>query len=188
MTTLSYDLNARLHRLGFSLEDLATNRSGLLTERQQQEVAYRQRIYVRHGRFVILIMWVGFTLLIVGSQIVQFLSGSKTLDSFNAELPYVGLALLILSGIVGFAFLWSIVSGRDLTNGTISSVEGQARVRVRPIAMRYRTYMRCEVKIGRRTFLQADENQFDAFVDGVSYRVFYIRYRPLHVILSAELL
>lgn len=188
MTTSPTDLNARLYTLGFTPEDLAANRTGSLSERQRGEVAYYQRIYVRNGRFVMLIMWVGFALLIVGSQVLPLLSGSKTIDSFNAELPYVGLALLILSALVGFALLWSVFSGRDLMNRTISSAEGQAQVRVRPIAMRYRTYLRCEVKIGGRTFLLADQNQFDAFVDGVSYRVYYIRYRPLHVILSAEVL
>lgn len=188
MDSPSIDLNARLQRLGFTPEDLAANRNGRLTERQQQDVAYRQRVYVRNGRIMLLVMWVGFVLLIAGSQVVALLSGSTTMERLTADLPYLGLAVLILSSLIGFGFLWSVFSGRDLMNGKISSVEGQARVRMRRLPGRYRNYPRCEVKIGGRTFLLVDQNLFDAFVDGVRYRVFYIRYRPLHVILSAEVL
>jgi hypothetical protein len=188
MHSSSIDLNAHLQRLGFTPDDLVANRTGSLTERQKLEVASRQRIYVRNGRFVTLIMWLVFVLLIVASQVVPLISGNKTMESFNHELPYIGLALLILSGIVGFALLWGVISGRDLTSGKISSVEGKARVRIRRLPGRYRDYPRCEVKISGRTFLLPDQNQFDAFMDGVDYRVFYVRYRPLHVILSAEVL
>lgn len=188
MYSSSTDLNVRLQRLGFTPEDLAANRSGVLTERQQQEVAYRQRIYVKNGRIAMLVMWGGFSLLIVGWQVVSLLTGSLTMERFTAELPYVGIALAGMTGCFGFAFIWGLIGGRDLMNGKISVVEGRARVRVREIPGRYQNYPRCEVKIGGRTFLLAERNQFDVFEDGVSYRVFHIRFRPLHIILSAEVL
>lgn len=188
MTTSPIDLNAQLRQLGFSLEDLAANRSGSLTERQRDEIANRQTIYVRNGRFMLLVMWLGFATVIVGFQLVPLLLGSKSLDSFNAELPYIGLSLLILSGLMGVALVWSIIGARNLMSGTIRVAEGQAKVRIRTLPGRYKHYPRCEVKLGGRTFLLVDRNQFDAFVDGVGYRVFYIPFAPLHVILSAEVI
>src|SRR5690606_14106384 len=109
MYSSSTDLNVRLQRLGFTPEDLAANRSGVLTERQQQEVAYRQRIYVKNGRIAMLVMWGGFSLLIVGWQVVSLLTGSTTMERFTAELPYVGIALAGMTGCFGFAFIWGLI-------------------------------------------------------------------------------
>lgn len=181
--TTPIDLNARLNRLGFTPEDLAANRADLLTERQCVEVAYRQKIYVRNGRIMLLILWSIFAVLIV-----PLLLGSKDIDTFNAELPSAGLALLLVSGLAGFAFIWGSGSARDLISGKISHAEGRAKVRIRTPGGCYKDYPRCEVKLGRRTFLLADRDQFNAFVDGTPYRVFYVRNVPLHVILSAEVI
>ena len=179
LTTAALDerLQSRLH---FSLDDLNANRENRLTDHQRLLVRSKQRAYVHNGSIALGVMWAIFVALMIGSVIGQ---GAKPEDM--RVLPYVLLAMTIIFALV---LLFSRLYARDLMAGRISSVEGRADPREVQYQSRYSRGISYQLRIGGRRFLMVSKLELSAFETGARYRVYYIRYAPLHVLLSAEAL
>ncbi|MEO8395529.1 MAG: hypothetical protein ABI700_21220, partial [Chloroflexota bacterium] len=80
------------------------------------------------------------------------------------------------------------IYARDLIREHISSADGRATTKHVKNASRYGRGFSYELRIGRRKFLMFSESELSAFETGALYRVYYIRYAPLHILLSAEAL
>lgn len=177
----STELNDRLMRgLGFSTADLAANRSGELTPAQRELLTLKKRLYVTNGQRTLLLMWAAFTTLIIVSLLVQGLPASDL-----AVLPAV---LACLSGFFVFVGLVSRFFARHLLRQTVTSVQGRARTKIGTYYRYGRKIETYELLIGRRKFHLLSQQELSAFEDGALYRVYYVPYAPLHVLLSAEAL
>lgn len=174
-----YD-NRLMQAFGFSSADLSANRHGELTGAQRARLDAKHRDYFRKGNLTILFMWGGFSLLIVGSLVLQDVPPSD-----RAIVPYV---LLGMSVFFGAMWLLGRFHARNLARQRFTFVEGQARTRTR-VYHRYggETYT-YELRIRRRKFNLLSQDELSAFEDGATYRVYYVPYAPLHIILSAEVL
>ena len=164
--------------LGFTSADLRANQQGRLTESQRDLAQSKYRSYVRNGLIALLVMWLIFTALLVGSLIAQ---GSQPEDM--RVLPYVIGAMTAIFVLVGIGSLWH---GRDLRDGRVRSVEGVAKTKVATYQGRYSRSTGYELTIGGQKFRLISQMELAAFQNGSHYRVYYIRYAPLHVLLSAE--
>lgn len=172
--------NPLMQAFGFSPADVISNRHGELTAAQRERLDAKHRDYFRKGNLTILLMWGGFTLLIVGSLVLQ---GAPPQDM--EILPY---ALLGLTVFFGAAWLIARFHARNLTRQRFTFAEGQARTKTRKYYRYGREIHAYELRIGRHKFNLLSQDELSAFEDGVTYRVYYVPYAPLHIILSAEAL
>jgi len=174
-------LNDRVQsRLRFTAEDLSANRAGRLSDAQQVLVRSKQRSYVRNGGIALAVMWAIFTALLIVSVISE---GAKPQDL--AVLPFVIAGMTLIFAAVGVG---SRIHARELLRGQIRMVEGQAVTKRAKYTTRYGRGISYVLRIGRQKFLMTSERELDAFETGAHYRVYYIWYTPLHILLSAEAL
>jgi hypothetical protein len=174
-------LNERVKsKLRFSAEDVIANRERRLTDDQWVLVRSKQRAYVRKGTIGLVVMWAIFTVLMIVAVVAQ---GAKPQDL--RVLPYALGFNTLMFGAVGVG---GRIYARDLVSGKISSADGRAVTKKVKYQARYGSGFNYELRIGRRKFLMNSERDLKAFETGVLYRVYYVRYAPLHIILSAEAL
>ncbi len=174
-------LNERLARaLRFTPDDLRANQERRLTDDQRVLVCSKRRSYVRNGGIALALMWAIFMLLMIVSVIAQ---GLKPQD-----LRVLPFALGFITLIFGSVGIGGRIYARDLIREHISAVDGRATTKVARYVSRYGSGVNYELRIGRRKFLLTSESELSAFETGALYRVYYIRYAPLHILLSAEAL
>lgn len=169
-----------MQAFGFSSADQIANRHGELTGAQRERLDAKRRDYFRKGNLTILLMWGGFTLLVVVSM---FLQGAPPQDM--AILPYV---LLGMSAFFCAAWLIARFHARQMPRQRFTFAQGLARTRMRKYYRYGREIHHYELSLGRQKFNLLSQDELSAFEDGVSYRVYYIPYAPMHIILSAEAL
>lgn len=181
-----------MHDLKFTDADLKANRSGYLTENQRAEVQSTLAYYGQVGKRT---MW-GFAL------IIPVLMGIGLLiESNNSAIPMTAWlpGYAIFSAAI-FAFVMAASAfgrfntyrrGRDAREELISQVEGIVKLKIAPRSTwnRYPSFSLSVINrggMGLTVFRFSSEKFAKYFVEGERYRVYYLRFPPLHIALSAE--
>ncbi len=181
MTMPAREHGAQLRRgLGFSESDLLANQRGELTERQRELVRAKRRQYLRNGGLTGLAMWLIFSVVIMAAVLAQ---GAKPQDM--AVLPF---ALAGLTALFGFAWLYSRFRGRHLIQERVSQTDGPAQTKSTLHRTRFGSFTAYELRVGGKLFRLMTEQELSAFQSGVVYRIYYVQYAPLHLLLSADVL
>jgi hypothetical protein len=193
-----YSNDYLMQALEFTRDDLAANRSGVMTETQKERFRARMRRGQKQGIVIMMLV------LLVTMGVVAFLvfgnaeegSGLRQAIEQSPEIIAIGLggSLLLYLAIVVFAFLRI----RRMSSGNlrVHSIEGQVKLKsselpgytaAGAIASAAGAQTRiCEIKIGR-TSMYTDEESFEAFEDGGAYRIYYVGNKRAPVIIAAEL-
>jgi hypothetical protein len=177
------------HDFYFTIRDVQANRQGKLTANQENLVEsiyqFRQR-GVRQTVIAFIILFV--VMMVVGAGIEL----SKWEGTFNEFVNEMGPIFLMFSGIFAAMLTISAISGvlvaQDTKHRRISVAEGRATLFS---GMIYGRYMRYQLILSRgffktATFRFASEKPLRQFIEGRRYRVYYIKFYPLPIILSAE--
>jgi hypothetical protein len=168
----------------FTAADLTANRNGMLTETQRANL---KRWSGGMRVFGVIAFAVFAVIAGIGGFIFLYSPEGQSLKPMfdkNPELVYIigGVGALILL-VVFWSVLRSLLRSNELRAGRISVVEGRARRQIRRSTRAYLTsYM---VTIGNVKFHITPELH-DEMVDNATYRVYYVKNPPAHVILSLE--
>ena len=176
--------NALMTAGNFTAAELQANRSGTLTETQRENLkrwsgGMRIAGVIAFAVFAIIFAVGGYILLLSPSG-----QSLKPMFDKNPELVYVfGGVLAVVLLIVFASVLRSLLRSNELRAGRISVAEGRARRQIHRTTRAYLTsYM---VMIGSVKF-HITRELHDEMVDNASYRVYYVKNPPAHVILSLE--
>jgi hypothetical protein len=187
-----------MQALEFTRDDLAANRSGVMTEAQKER--FRERMSKGQSQAMVIVLLV----LLVTGGVVAFMvfgnaeegAGLRQALEQNPEIIAVGLGGSLLLYLVMIAFAFIKMRRMKSGNLRVSSIEG--KVKLKSSEMPYYSAAGaiagaagaqtsiCEIKIGRTT-MYTDEQSFNAFEDGGTYRIFYVGNKRAPVIIAAEL-
>ncbi|HKP51105.1 MAG TPA: hypothetical protein VJ183_00490 [Chloroflexia bacterium] len=182
MPGYSYNLQ---HALGFTSDDLEANRNGYLTDRQQEMLAERRRLRGCSTLAAVVTFMVSAALLVLAPLFFGGTTVQNADTTFREVLPYTLMAAGILLGTALIFTVTGYVRSSDLTAGKISVIEGKAK-----LSTRYFSKIRMPgyyVTVGGVRF-QVQKGEIEAFIDGDSYRVYYVKNPPIEMVLSAEML
>lgn len=156
----------------FEVTDLAANRRGELTARQEQQLHdFRESMLRNHWQSGLFI-----TVLLAAGTGIAFLAG-------NRELATLGLWVTpMLAAVFALSWLTTRFSTRHLLIGAIRVAEGAVEL----TTGRTRTATLYGVKLGQKQFF-VSKAQYEAFQQGQTYRLYYVDGVP-YFILSVELL
>ena len=172
----------------FTDADLEANRNGTVTEAQRAKLGKtlgmtRGATILGFGLFIIVIVAIGVYFFVFSD------SGKALLQSNSDDTPVGPIVVGVLAAVVVIIFLSSLrtlTRMNDMARGKVSVAEGTAKLKTYSertgIGIGMRSY---QIKIGKTNF-HVQSAVFNAFVEGGSYRVFYIKMPPIHTILSVE--
>lgn len=180
--------------LNFTPQDLAMNRSGVLSNEQKLRLQEKMMQYKQSGTKVIGVV---ILITIVVFAVVFFFSDTgESLRSVMSENP----VLLLIPG--GALLIWAIMliftlarSGNvSFDKAKLMVVTGKANPK--KIDMYYGAgalamaaagsqALNCTVKVGRVQFY-VDEETYSGFAKGLNYRVYYVPYGRFPVMVAAE--
>jgi hypothetical protein len=176
----------------FTQEDIEANHQGRLTPRQEQIIstAYqtRQRDTFRTAKWFV----ASFVALLAVGVIIEYSAQPASLDVFIARQgPIFLFVAVMLLGILGVSLILGRGLNTDLRNRRVRVAEGTADVLTKQAYSKGMAYMRYELRLkrGRSTvklFRLGNPSSLANFEVGQSYRVYYIEYYQLPIILSAE--
>ncbi len=181
-----------LPNFAYTHADVEANRQGLLTPDQDYlvDAVYQARQRGARQTYLMFAIWIP-VLIIIGIIIEYNQSGKSVADFLPSALPIVvavsgGLALLML-----MSWIFTTINARDARNKRISVAEGEAQVIEQEARVRGSHYMRYELvlrkgALGKRFFRFANHASIAHFEVGKTYRVYYIKYYPFPLMLSAE--
>lgn len=189
-TGTSDSQNQRLaEALEFTPDELALNKAGLLSERQDKLVEQAIRWRRTSGRWSVFVLFLSLGVLwLVGFTLIQEEFDSQKLQS---QLPIIYGSWLLIGGVVlaVFAFFFWLDRSRlaELQSRKISIIAGPASLAIRELkGARLYGMLAYYLKIGQVQFQLAGESQYKAFEQGRSYRIIYIKNPPTQTILSVE--
>jgi hypothetical protein len=137
--------------------------------------------------FKLFAIWI--PLLMVVGFIIEYNQSGKSLGEFLPRaLPIVVLVGVGIGVLVLISWAFTVMNARDARDKRISVVEGTAQVIEKEAKTRGSSYMRYELRLGNRLFRFANHTSIAHFEDGQSYRVYYIKYYPFPLMLSAEVI
>ncbi|MBI1279306.1 MAG: hypothetical protein GC179_14355 [Anaerolineaceae bacterium] len=186
MTQTDYT-SSYLPNFAYTQADVEANRQGILTQDQFfiVESVYQARQSGVRQTYRLFALWI--PLLIVIGFIIEYRQANQSLAEF---LPYALQIAVIIGAGVGalmlISWVFTVRNARDARDKRISVAEGKAKVIEDEVHYRSRHYMRYELKLGNRLFRFANHSSIAHFEDGQSYRVYYIKYYPFPLMLSAE--
>ena len=186
MTRTDYT-SAYLPNVAYSEADLEANRQGMLTQEQLQivEAVYQTRQRGARQTYTLFAIWI--PLLIIVGFVIEYRQSGKTLGEFlPGALPIVALVGVGMGVLVLIAWAFGAINSRDARDKRISVAEGEAHVLEKEARSRASNYMRYELRLGYRLFRFANHASIAHFEDGQSYRVYYIKFYPFPLMLSAE--
>lgn len=176
----------------FTQEDIEANRQGRLSSRQEQRVSdiyqARQRDTFRTAKWFI----VFFVILLVVGAVIEYSKQPASLNVFIARQgPIFLLVAVALFGILGVSLFLGQGLNTDLRNRRLRAVEGIADVLIKQAYSRGTAYMRYELRLKRggstvKLFRLANPSSLAHFEAGQNYRVYYIAYYQMPIVLSAE--
>lgn len=172
--------HARLLQVfAWSMDDLVANRRGSLTPRQQQILARHIAIGSWSSRLAMLVFLGSVAFFIIGAPVlIQEESVPQQV------LPALGATVVVVLGIVGVFVGIGMRRLRTLRRANISVIEGPMRRATKHIRNgRWTAYY---LWVGGMRFQLMSEQQYKVFVEGRSYRIYYILYPPTQLILSLE--
>ena len=170
--------------LGFTDEELEANRNGYLTEEQRGRLAERRKLRGCGTRLAVVAFVVSAALLVGAPLVIGGSGGQSAEEAFRQALPYT---LPVAGVFLGVGLLFVVVGyarGRDLDTGKVSVVEGAVERSTRFVGGKVRM-MGYYVTIGGVRF-QVQKGEYEAFVEGGRYRVYYVKDPPVGVILSVD--
>ncbi len=165
---------------GFTEDDLAANRQGYLTPAKKKVIAETRRARGCGARAAYIAM--GASVAIIVAAFV--LAGGLRVPRSTGALTAFAVATSVFIGIFLAAIIYDRVRSHDLRTGKISVAEGPTQRRTKEYKFGTAFY----VKIGRRRFQLAYREQFDAFNEGIYYRIYYVKNPPVHIITSIDTL
>ncbi len=155
------------------------------------EAAYAAREVGARQTSRAFVIWIPL-LMLVGLVVEHGRQGKSLAEFLPSVLPMIAVIAGFLAVLVGIAWGFSQWNSRDARNKRISTAEGVAQVVVKPDNTRYARYMRYQVKLRRglfrTTFRFANAESIANFAAGERYRVYYIKYYPFPLVLSAEII
>lgn len=182
--------NQRLaEKLEFAPEELAINKAGLMSERQQKVLRTTVQLRRASRSFAIVFFLLSLGVLwIVGYSLMQ-----EEQDSLKSSVQYnlivavwisVGIVLAVIFGV----FIWLDRSrAAELRAGIISVAEGPAHLSMKEIkGARMYGMLAHYISVGGVEFQLLGAKQYSAFDQGSKYRIFYIKNPPTQTIMSAE--
>jgi len=193
-----YSNDYLMQALEFTRDDIAANRSGVMTEAQKER--FRERMSKGQSQAIIIVLLV----VLVTFGVVAFMlfgnaeegSGLGQALEQSPEIIAVGLGGSLLLYLVMIAFAFFKMRRMKSGNLRVSSIEGKVKLKSSEmpsysvgaaIASTAGAQTRiCEIKVGRTT-MYTDEESFEAFEDGGTYRIFYVGNKRAPVIIAAEL-
>jgi len=186
MTRSDYT-SSYLPNFAYSEADVEANRQGMLTEDQFMivESVYQARQQMARQTYKLFAIWIPL-LVIVGIVIEYNQSGKSIADFLPSALPIVVLVGAGIGVLVLISWTFTLMNARDARDKRISVAEGEAHVIEKEARTRGSTYMRYELRLGNRLFRFANHASIAHFEDGKFYRVYYIKYYPFPLMLSAE--
>ena len=188
MTRTDYT-SSYLPNVAYSEADLEANRQGILTEDQFQiiEAVYQERERLARQTYKLFAIWI--PLLVIVGFVIEYKQSGKSLSEFLPDaLPIVAIIGVFLALLVFVAWLFGTINARDVRNKRISVAEGEAHVLEKEARTRQSHYMRYELRLNGRLFRFANHASIAHFEDGQHYRVYYIKYYPFPLMLSAEMI
>ena len=186
MTHTDYT-SSYLPNVAYSEADLEANRQGMLTPDQEYvvEAVYQARQQMARQTYKLFAMWIPL-LLIIG-MVIEYRQTDKSLSEF---LPNALPIMLIVGGflalLVFMAWLFGTIAARDARGKRISMAEGVAHILEKDARSRGSSYVRYELRLNGRLFRFANHASIAHFEDAKTYRVYYIKYYPFPLMLSAE--
>jgi hypothetical protein len=173
----------------FTPADVSANRQGQLTAEQENLVASIHQFRQRGTRRTVIAFIVFFFVLMVIGAGIELSKWDGTLSDFGREMGPIFLMIAgIFAAILTIGAISSLIVAQDAKRRRVSVAEGKARIFSGIV---YGRYMRHQLiltqgMLPRTTFRFAAEPPLRQFKEGTRYRVYYIKFYPLPIILSAE--
>lgn len=190
MTYTEYN-SVYIPRFAFTQADLQANRNGQLSPNQRLavEAAYAAREVGARQTYRAFATWIPL-LMLVGLLVEHARQGKSLAEFLPTMFPMIAVIAIFLVVLVSISWVISKWISQDARNQRISAVEGVARLVVKSENIRYGRYTRYHVTLRRgllrTTFRFADPASIAHFTEGERYRVYYIKYYPFPLVLSAE--
>ena len=176
--------------LGFTADDLESNRAGRLSEAQHELVLSHQRRANALTAVSVLIFLVFFG--VIAAIVIPQVSNQKGSGS-SSEVPLVIGVLVLMVVLLGLSALRTRRNFARRTGGLVSRVEGPAKTRVHHIhgniasGVPYGGGIRYELTIDHVMFIMPSHKVLDLFEAGAPYRGYYVgKARGTITLLSAE--
>jgi hypothetical protein len=173
----------------FTRADAITNREGRLTAQQENLVESIYQFRQRGARQTIIAFFILFLILMVIGGGIELSQWDSTFSDFVREVsPVFLIAIVMFTSMLTIGTLNHFFVSQDAKHRRISMAEGKARIFSGLI---YGRYMRHQLVLSRGFFRRAifrfgSEKPLWQFETGKHYRVYYIKFYPLPIILSAE--
>lgn len=164
----------------FSDEDLHNNRINQLTPKQKKLV--QRYLKCRNlGLKLAAFVMVGSVIFFI---IMAYLTNDMDSPGFETALPYLLIVIFLFIGIFFLFTILGIVKSRDLKTGRISRGEGVVNKSDKNLEKKkYTNYI---LKIGDTYFPLYTPAQYNAFENGKSYCIYYIKNPNANIVLSVE--
>jgi hypothetical protein len=172
--------------LKFTLQERDLNRVGKLSPEQKARIENEDRKRRRNAVQTIVL----YTLFFGGIEVVSYVTQGASRD--RTTLPgMLGVFVLVFSLLLVFCLPSFIWFGRDVRREMISVIEGAADPQIGFTLSPGRRipYYKLAIhaaQLQRRLFRFTTPRPVKAFQKGERYRVYYIKYYPLDIVLSAE--
>lgn len=176
----------------FKQEDVFANQQGVLSARQETFVDTIYQARQRGARQTLLAFMVFLPALVIFGVIIEYRNQQDTLINFLNDTGWIWVMMIgLFSLMLMISAASSVYVSRNARNRRISIAEGTASVYVGEMQRYGRNYPRYELTLKRgmfrsRIFRFTSESVVRRFEAGKHYRVYYIKFYPLPIILSAE--
>ena len=162
----------------FTQEDLRANQMGQLSASQQENLqSYSNQFGCAS---VVALIFVVVSIIAIFAYALS--SGEFDMATFQEVLP---IMVLVFGGsflLVVFFILLGFYRARDMRSGKLSTAEGEAHCWTK----KQRYFVEYHFKIGKTKFRATSQSQYDAIDPDLSYRVYYVKNPPAHIIFSIE--
>jgi len=197
MQQTSYASQSLTQAFNLTPEDIAANRSGVLSPKQQE----RFHAMLAQGQKSGLLAIGAVLLLTAGIVAWQFVTDGEMAQSLKTafdQAPGVliagvggSLLLFVIIGVISMLRMGNVknrtlkvdsVSGKVKLNAL--KADGEAATVARMAGISTRTFV---IQIGRTKIYTTEESQWTAFQNGGSYRVYYVKVSSMPMLVSAEI-
>lgn len=164
----------------FDESEIALNCAGRLSPRQHELLEEYDRINRLGWRFSLAVIFVCLALF---ALIPLFAIGIESLRKYP-EIVYSYAAVIAVVSVLYFiSYIWGTRHRADVKDRRISFVEGTARNHRKKKIRQFTAYF---LKIGDVEFQIETAARFKAFEPNAAYTIYYIKYAPTHIVLSAR--
>jgi hypothetical protein len=167
------------HAFGFSAEELALNRSGSVSPRQQALLTKSSKT-VKAFSLVMIVVVVVFA---------GVAGGIAASSSSELVLPVVGVVLLV-GLVMGTSIRRTMRAGGRVALANVQHAQGPAKHHAVWVGANVDQGdvggRRYEIEVGGQRLFVGSEANMQTFVEGAPYAVHYVREASLHMLLSAE--